>query len=1230
MKRKFTFLATLVLSLFAATSAMADQTLLAGTGASTVTPVAGTKYVIQGNGQASQITWLYDNNGTFAATRNDAGVPTGTDALKYVWTFEVLTEGDTKTYAAKNDITGNYIFIEGTSNGGNVKMQSDPFYFTIENNETEVAFKNASGQYIDMGYSGVGPVTWGGGVTGSRRLVLYEAVFETKTDLEIAMGLLNDCYGKYSYFNNEPFPLDKGTEIGQYNYSDELKNEMLGYLATALNILQEKEEATVEEIEALIQNLENTNTALLNTFVRLTIADGNYRLVSAMEWTQTETVATGEFDEETGEEVTETVTTHPTKAMYATLEGNAKWATIDNTDCRYLWNITNLPTNSDSVLVKLMNIATDGIVATCSVSTQATLTADSETKMYFEFIERRADGSIVVAMKPSDGGVQAFMHCGGHASGAGKSGNIVGWGSGAGASQWILVPASNKEVNTLVEAYAPIKNHELLVSMFQEAITEAEAAIADAKDLKFVTERSEGLITDTLQFSSPYTDPTEGSFGKNGGVLNPVGGDFWHSTWQGGDVPAHSHFFQVAFTEPIENTIQCYMIRRGVQNDHITKLGVFGTNDESVVSKEVSEGEWSNLTEDGWNNLGTFNLSANAVSEGRTYSANGITLPEGGYKYFRFYIDGTTNNRGYGHFYYFQLYNLFIKGYSRWEKMGQAATDIEKALANAKAVDQETMVIDDYNHLRDTLDAFKALIVDPTALANAINANKNVTELVAVGDAPGFWSADSEVGALATTLEEATAYLYGGAYTQEQVEAYTEAIQTGASDIFAAANPVEEGKWYAIKYDSEANFDAHGWSKDGATKPTFGDSLFDYYVSPAAVVTTTTVNAENQEVETKELVATEELDEVTLGNQLHFVDWNDVNSVDVVAFRFVNQGDSAYAIQHKSGLYLGGNQRSTCLTLGLVPALFNVRAVGYGKVVIEARNLKGQRYYADAPVFLHAARANNDLVTWDNDNVASSSALYIEPIDVDGFDEGEEIAESVIMPALPNSMSFKCYPVGFSVSEDSDAKIYAYQGAIREGAQAHYVFNEVEAAAPGQPVLLVVGDPADLDTTIPAEDYEEIGITLGTSFAVDPLTEGGVHGTYAYEWVDKGTVVVGGGIIAQPGNALVLAEGEENTDCTRDVSANTGYIVYGENVLQDADKDDYDLVFTAGWPVKKGDVNLDTVVDIADVVTVLNAMAGQAVAGDANVNGDTDPATGLPVVDIADVVTVLNIMAGVK
>ena len=765
----------------------------------------------------------------------------------------------------------------------------------------------------------------------------------------------------------------------------------------------------------------------------------------------------------------------------------------------------------------------------------------------------------------------------------------MGWTADAGASQWILEPVSDEEVQALVEAYAPIKDHELLVSMFQDLISETEAAIAQAKDDSYITERSAGLITSTEQFSSPCSDAEEGSLSN---VLNDDASTFWHSDWHAGNVANHTHYFQVSFDAPIEGDIQCFMRRRNVANDHITLLGVFGANDEGAL-----EGD-----EDSWTEIGSFDLSQNA-SSGLTVYSNPVTFPEG-YKYLRFYIDGTTTGRGYAHFATFQLYRLTIDGNTQWSQMGDAATAIETALAAAKEVDVDEMIdMTEYNALQAAFDAFKALLVDPSALAAAIEANKNVTELVAIGDNPGFWSADSEISALAKTLQEAIAYLKGGAYTQAQVDAYAEAIQSGASDLMAKANPVEPGKWYAIKFDSVENYEAHGWNKDGAVNTTLGD-LFDNYAAPA--------NVENDA-----LAGFESLEEVAVGQSVRFINEDLISERDQIAFRFVAQGDSAYVIQHKSGLYLGGAGRSTNLTLGLTPALFNVKAVGYGKVIIETRNLKGQGYY-DEPVYLHAQNAGHSLVTWNNDNVASSSALYIEP--VGDFDEGEGVLESVAMSVKPNSMIFMCYPTGFSVS---NADIYAYQGAIPDGDKAKYTFNKLEQAAPGQPVLLVVGDPEDFEADDPTyvEDPELIKITpVGASFAVEPLTEGGVHGTFAYEWVDEGTVVVGGGKIGGAGNTLVLAEGKENTDCTRDISANTGYIVYGENILQSANPDSFDLVITADKPILVGDLNNDGKVDIADAVTVLNIMAAGQYNAPADVNGDQK-------VDVADLVTILNIMA---
>ena len=92
-------------------------------------------------------------------------------------------------------------------------------------------------------------------------------------------------------------------------------------------------------------------------------------------------------------------------------------------------------------------------------------------------------------------------------------------------------------------------------------------------------------------------------------------------------------------------------------------------------------------------------------------------------------------------------------------------------------------------------------------------------------------------------------------------------------------------------------------------------------------------------------------------------------------------------------------------------------------------------------------------------------------------------------------------------------------------------------------------------------------------------------------------------LLIQTGHAITEPKGATFYD--RAVRTSTGSIA--ENVV-----------------IKKlrtGDVNNDGKVDISDAVSVLEAMAGYPVPGDANVNGDR-------VIDIADFVAVLDIMAG--
>ena len=77
------------------------------------------------------------------------------------------------------------------------------------------------------------------------------------------------------------------------------------------------------------------------------------------------------------------------------------------------------------------------------------------------------------------------------------------------------------------------------------------------------------------------------------------------------------------------------------------------------------------------------------------------------------------------------------------------------------------------------------------------------------------------------------------------------------------------------------------------------------------------------------------------------------------------------------------------------------------------------------------------------------------------------------------------------------------------------------------------------------------------------------------------------------------------------------------NVYNWPNANEFTWTIEAGSTAKKGDVNTDGSVDVADVVAILNKMAGQEVSGNADVNNDGS-------VDVADVVAILNIMAGAE
>ena len=1069
---------------------------------------------------------------------------------------DVLKEGDLATDKADilvrfltTDTEGQYKIQFGTSRYMNKdlwtteKESEAQAYnvYTIGDNAGHFGINKADmDSRVDNNGGGYSLAFWGSGelteAGGNNDWSIFPVTLGSLTERDLLIKEIEKRLDLYEQYTDGNDSLSIGSEIGQYNVTKEEYETWKGHVQKVHDILDDKyPNITDKEIQAELDAIDNGWAHIQSMLVKLTIADGNYRIVSATAWTNTVITPTGE-------ETADTLITHPTKAMYATLDTKlAKWDNIDLTDCRYLWKLTNVGTDS----IQVMNIATDGIIATVPQSAAATLDPASEMTMHFEFIKRTDDGKAVLSFRTQDGSTYNFVHCGSHGGGAGKNGNIVGWTSGADASNWVLEPVDDETVAKLIEDYAPYKNHELLVQNYQALQARGDSAIVASQDDQYITTNGEGILTSGEQFSSPFTCGDEEPNGMSFDNLFDGNSDtYWHSSWAS-EVPGHTHYFNVALTEPVAEGVllQAYIARRtSAANDHITAMTVYGANDEAALNDE---------SETSWTRLDSINTP---WKQGQTEVRSNL-FNASNYQYLRFYIDNTAGSqisatRGYAHMAQFQLYPTTIDGNTQYSQMGEVRTNLEAALAKAAELDTEELTMDDYKALEEAVNAFLAALVDPAELASAIEANKDAASLIVTGTNPGQWAEGSNGDALNTLLAEAKAYLKSGAYTHEKTDALTEQINNAANGLMESANKVVAGKWYTVNFDTEDNYDTYGWNKGNVANETLGD-LYGTRLAPADVVEDETGSS---------LKSFSGLSEVGIGQALRFVNADDVTP-DVAAFRFVAVGDTAFYIQHKSGLYVAAMRRSNDITLGLTPGLFDVKAVGLGKVLIHARSLKGEELY-DSPIYLHAQNAGHSLVTWNADEIGSNSALIIEAIDDEDL-ESTDVAESIQREVLPNSMQIWCYGAGFKVKE---GQLYEYKGAAISDKEISLAFDEVEEAKAGQPVLYVNGILNEFDKAAEKET-EEMYLT-GTEFAAEPDSVGGIHGRFSYLWVDEYVnVVVAGGVFAQEGNHFEEATGEEATgedatDCTRDISANSGYIVPTENVIENFDASDYSLVFT--------------------------------------------------------------------
>ncbi len=943
-------------------------------------------------------------------------------------TVETMSEAKTLYVYCINDVAGHFAF--NTTDDDNFRID-----------------ENGSGKTV-VNYN-KGDITETG---GNNDFTLYPLILTEIEDAEWALLDLEDTYKEYVEYINGYF----NTEGTFACYSAEAVAAFDAAMTTAGEIIEEASYSnpSTEEISAAKQAIIDRYNEVLASYIPMAakIADGYYFFTCALQFYETATNDDGDTE----------ITSYCTKGMYSEVNGSdgniyAKWKTQEKT-APFLWKVTAA---EEEYTYKVVNAVTNATFDNVTTSANVTMSEDSENVMVFDQVEAGDSINFAIRVSTQAEGGSYYLHCGGHHSGAGVSGNIVGWRSDEDPSMWVLVPVSDEEVEQIFEDYE---------NSSDKRYADAQEIITDAKEKMEIAEDqigTEGLITSVNQLSSPYTSTKEGSFA---GMIDGDPDTYWHSDWSGGSVEAGTHYFQVELNEPEEELLFKFT-RRNEKNDHITLWGVYGTTDP-----DADKDKCELLAE----------ISTPFTEAGETITSE--PFDSKGYIYLRFYCEDSygmtvSGTRGYFHVAEFQLYSAAENATSQMAAMGDIYTNLENAVAAAEEEGTD-LTEETYNTLVDAYNAFIAVFVDPAELRAALSAAKTAWAGVVTGSNPGYWTeGDTSAASLSSTITAAAAYDAAGAYTQAQSDEYVSELTEETDAVKNAAIKIQTGKWYKIRFATQAEMESNEWDTSGASETSTDDALFGKYICVA-----NTINEDGRNL--VETLDDYELEEVCIGQGLYFADDVDVFDEEATKFRFISVADTAYIIQNKAtGLFLKAAGESGGVTLSVHPTLFNVNAIGYGENLISGVSIEG----ADN-ANLHAQLVRNVLVTWYASEPGTNSGLYIEDINEDVASDYDGTSFNIAI--LEGAVNTFCFPVEVTAQEGTMYGVDSIDGSV-------VTLKEMEGnvAEAGQPFVFIYGDA---DYYYAGDEALVIGFTHGYDIEAKPQTAGELVGCYSSTVIGAG------------------------------------------------------------------------------------------------------------------------------
>ena len=352
---------------------------------------SGKFYVIKGHDQKSSTRYYLNVNGSGALNGNE----TYSNELNYVWYIQKQLD----SYYIYNVGTQKFIKVDNSVSMSDTK---DVCGLTT-NSDGEWAIKDPSRDlWIDMGYNGTSPGTWSGGVSGSRRMDLYEVELVDPTsaaraELQVAINNANALIGTDPGWKPEA-SIKPLTEAAQAIHDDVNK--------------------TKEEIETATTEL-NTNVSAVP--INMPVDGKTYLLVSANPG----------FEQQQGHK----------KAIYDN-GTQLRWGNLNTESRAFYWTFTS---SEDKYIIQ--NVSTERYPGVQTAYNKAIPTQEASNTVSLTSI-----GSAQFNITAT--GCSAAMHTMGHNSGAGVENFICIWDAGLNSgSAWYIVEAEAPAVDlTALEA----------------------------------------------------------------------------------------------------------------------------------------------------------------------------------------------------------------------------------------------------------------------------------------------------------------------------------------------------------------------------------------------------------------------------------------------------------------------------------------------------------------------------------------------------------------------------------------------------------------------------------------------------------------------------------------------------------------------------------------------------------------------------------------------------------